>query len=475
MKRTKIIATIGPASAKKTIMKKLLREGADVFRLNFSHGTHAEHAATISLIREVETETGHFIAILQDLQGPKIRVGNMPKEGVLLKARSIVRFVTSEITGTADTIPTVYKNLPHDVKPGNTILLADGSFELRVTDVDSDSVECKVIRGGVLTSHKGINLPGVSYSAPALTEKDIEDLRFGLAAGVDHVAISFVRDADDIMEVKNIMAECNRTVPVIAKIERPEALKCLAAIIDTAEGIMVARGDLGVELPAQEVPEIQKDIIRRANLAGKQVITATQMLESMVDSPRPTRAEVSDVANAVYDGSGGVMLSEETAAGRFPVDAVRMMAKVVERAEREVIRIHQDTPPTHIRHKNDISNATAYAAVRAAQELDARAIITLTMTGGSALLVSKFRPSCCIIAATMDVAIARRASMYWGVKPLIFDKITSTESLVADVDANLLSSGLLHKGDIIVITSGVPVGKSGTSNLMKIHRMGECD
>ncbi len=475
MKRTTIIATLGPASANRKIIEQLARAGTNVFRLNFSHGAYRDHAASIRMIRTVSKALGTHIAILQDLQGPKIRVGTMPEKGILLKNKQGIRIVTKDVVGSSDTIPTQYKHLPKDVKKGDRILLNDGYLELKALGTGRGYVDCKVVRGGMLTSHKGINLPGVNVSAPSLTKKDIADLEFGIGQGVDYVAMSFVRDEKDIKKLRRNVLRLGADVPLIAKIERPEAIEKLEQIIDEADGVMVARGDLGVEMPPEKVPQLQKRIIEQANMRGKMVITATQMLESMITNARPTRAEASDVANAVYDMTGAIMLSGETAVGNYPVETVKFAAKIVEAAEEGLIDQPVMEPSEFLLTAAGFSGAVAYAAVRTAKELGARAILTFTQSGTTARLVSKYRPSCNIIGATMSEDVARKMSMYWGVDPILFNKITSTDSLVRDVDKILLGSHFIKKGDIIVITSGVPVGRKGTTNLIKIHRIGDVD
>jgi pyruvate kinase len=475
MKHTTIIATIGPASDKEETIEKLVRAGVNVFRMNFSHGDHAGHRKVFKSIRRVSDKLNRHIGILQDLQGPKIRIGNVAGGAVQIADRSELTISIKDIEGSACEVSTTYKHLPKDVKAGDRILIDDGNLELSVIKTGKDFVRARVVHGGMLKSHKGINLPGVNISAPSLTPKDLEDLKFGLGLGIDMLAISFVRRPEDIVQARKYIKKAGGDVPIVAKIERPEAIKNLKGILDVTDAIMIARGDLGVEMPPEKVPELQKMMIEHANAHGKGVITATQMLESMISNPRPTRAEASDVANAVYDGTGAVMLSGETAAGQYPVEAVEMMSRIVSESEHRVVHKLMFEPTKFLVTASGYSGAIAFAAARSARELGAKAIVAFTQTGTTAQLISKFRPECHIVGATMDERIARRMSMYWGVIPLVFDKIHNMETLVEDVDERMLATKLARRGDIVVITSGVPVGKSGSTNLMKIHRIGELD
>jgi pyruvate kinase len=476
MKRTKIIATVGPSTDKPGVIRKLILAGVDVFRLNFSHGDHASHRRRMESIRAAARKENRHIAVMQDLQGPKIRVGALRDGAMDLTARQSVVVTTRCVTGGDGVIPSQYKALAKDVAPGDHILLDDGIMELRVEATDGRDAHCVVIKGGLLKENKGMNLPGVDISQPSLTRKDMDDLKMALALGVDLVAMSFVRTGRDMEKLRRQVETLHGDVQLIAKIERPEAVHNLDEILEHADGVMVARGDLGVEMAAEKVPGLQKRIIEKANEHGKRAITATQMLESMMHSPRPTRAEASDVANAVLDGTGAVMLSGETAAGEYPVEAVSMMARIVKEAEARLLRRNVEVPPVKASlPDNDFSAAVARAAVRAANDLDARAIVAFTQSGTTAELVSKYRPQCMILGGTLHEAVARRMALTWGVVPILFDKVSSTESLVADVDERLLKTRLLKWGDLVVITSGVPVGRAGTTNMIKIHRMGYSD
>jgi pyruvate kinase len=476
MKRTKIIATVGPATDDPGTIRKLILAGVDVFRLNFSHGDHASHRRRLDIIRKVARKENRHIAVMQDLQGPKIRVGELQGGILYLRAREAAIVTTRNVMGGGDVIPSHYKSLAKDVSPGDRILMDDGLMELRVESVDGKDVYCTVIKGGALKEHKGMNLPGVDISQPSLTRKDIIDLKAGLAMGVDFVAMSFVRWGKDMEKLRKLVKSQGADVQLIAKIERPEGVHNLDEILEHADGVMVARGDLGVEMAPEKVPGLQKRIIEKANEHGKHAITATQMLESMIHNPRPTRAEASDVANAVLDGTGAVMLSGETAAGEYPVETVLMMARIVKEAEVRLLKRNTEIPPVKVAlQPNDFSAAVARAAVRAANDLGAHAILSFTQSGTTAELVSKYRPQCMVIGGTLHEAVARRMALTWGVTPVLFDKISNTESLVADVDDRLLKTKLLKWGDLIVITTGVPVGRAGTTNMIKIHRMGYSD
>ncbi len=466
-KRTKIIATIGPASSSAAVIAKLIRAGMDVARLNFSHGERKDHKKRIRLIRQEAARAGKQIAIIQDLQGPKIRVGVVEHDAVTLRRGDTVTVTTRTITGTTDLIPVTYSRLAKDLRTGETILLDDGRLELTVIKKEANSLRCKVIRGGVLKSHKGINLPGSHLSLPSLTHKDKEDLLFGIEQEVDYVALSFVRSADDIEHARRFIRTTGADIPIIAKIEKPEALQNLDGIVGAADGVMVARGDLGVEMPPEQVPLLQKKIITACNKAEKPVITATQMLESMIVSPQPTRAEASDVANAILDGTDCVMLSEETAAGKYPVQAVEVMARIAVQAETSLSPVPPD------RDISGVGESVAHAACRAAEEQRARAVVTFTQSGTTALLVSKHRPTVPVIAATPFETIARRISLYWGVMPVILKTRHTTDAMIASVERAMLRRKLVKRTDLIVITAGVPIGEAGSTNMMKIHRVGE--
>jgi len=466
-KRTKIIATIGPASSSAAVIAKLIRAGMDVARLNFSHGEHADHKKRIRLIRQEAAKAGKQLAIIQDLQGPKIRVGVVEHDAVTLRRGDPVTVTARQVAGTGSMFSITYPRLIKDLKIRETILLDDGRIELTVLKKEANTLRCRVIRGGVLKSHKGINLPGTRLSLPSLSDKDKEDIIFGIEHKVDYVALSFVRSADDIENARRFLRKIGTDVPIIAKIEKPEAIQNLDAIISASDGVMVARGDLGVEMRPEQVPLLQKKIIAACNVAEKPVITATQMLESMVESPQPTRAEASDVANAILDGTDCVMLSGETAVGKYPVQAVEVMARIAVETETSLSPLPPD------RHISGVGESVAHAACRAAEEQRAEAIVAFTQSGTTALLVSKHRPTVSIISATPFENVARRISLYWGVTPIVLTTKRTTDDMIATVEHAMLKRKLVKPRDLIVITAGVPIGVAGSTNMMKIHRVGE--
>jgi pyruvate kinase len=472
-RRTKIVATVGPASADREMLLALMEAGADVFRLNFSHGSHADLAEVVATIRDLSRHRRRAVAILGDLQGPKIRTGRMRDGKMLLTDGEMVTVTTAEVLGGDGIIPTIYRELPHDVHPGDCILMDDGLLELAVEGVAGNEVRCRVVVGGELKDRKGMNLPGVAVSAPALTDKDLEDLAFCVAQKLDYVALSFVRTATEVVRLKELLHQQASSLKVIAKIEKPEAVDNFEAILAVADGVMVARGDLGVELNPERVPLIQKHIIRLCNQAGKPVITATQMLESMIGSPRPTRAETSDVANAILDGTDAVMLSAETASGRYPREAVAMMVRVAQNVEADPElqeRVFQALPDE--RGYRSLPEAIGQAACRVAEAVGAAAILAFTQTGSTAALVSKYRPRVPIYAVTPSQAVRRRLALYAGVRSLRVDIEGDTEAQIRSVEAAVLAEGVLKKGDVAVITMGSPVSDPGTTNLLKIHRLG---
>jgi pyruvate kinase len=468
---------------------RLLDAGMDVARLNFSHGTHEEHARQIAILREAARQRARPLAIIQDLQGPKIRTGALLNgEPVQLQAGDRFAITTNEIVGTSARVSTTYGALPHDVRPGDRILLSDGLIELRVLGATDEEVRTEVVFGGELREHQGINLPGVNVSAPALTAKDIVDLEFGLAQGVDYVAISFVRRAADIQNVKERIAgvrareqgsgnasltfDSSPSTPVIAKIEKPEALNDIAAILEMSDAIMVARGDLGVEMPAEQVPVVQKQLIEAANAAGVPVITATQMLDSMIRNPRPTRAEASDVANAIIDGTDAVMLSGETAAGLFPVESVQMMARIARVAEASG-RHGDRSAELHISggRADDVAHAISTAACAIVQSLPVQAIVAFTMSGSTARLVSHLRPTVPILAFTPAESVYHRLSLVWGVTPIMSDYVEGLEALGARVSEVLLARGFAKAGDAVVVTGGHPIAARGKTNFVKVIQL----
>jgi pyruvate kinase len=467
MRHTKIVATIGPATSAPAVLERLVAAGADVLRLNFSHGEHERHLAVIEAARALGARRGAPLALLQDLSGPKIRTGRIGGGAVELKDGASVAITTDEsIEGGPELISTTYDPLPRDVRPGDTILLDDGNLELRVRAAGGERVECEVVHGGTLKSHKGMNLPGVRLSAPALTAKDRRDLAFGVAHGVDYVALSFVRRAADVAECKELIGSLGATTPVIAKIEKREAIDDLEAVLEAADGVMVARGDLGVELSTEEVPTLQKRIIAAANAAGKVVITATQMLESMIESPRPTRAEASDVANAILDGTDAVMLSAETAAGAWPVESVETMARIARYTEAHGVARR----PEHAAQRGGgvVARSLARVASTVAEELDCRLIVAFTESGATARLVSSFRPRAPVAAITYNDDTYRRLSMWWGVVPVKSAFAATTDEMIVKGEALLKRRGMVRRGDTILMLAGQS-HTAGATNMLRVH------
>ena len=467
-RKTKIVATLGPVSSSPDMIARLMNAGVDVFRLNYSHGDSEHKLHIIESIRAVSDKIGRQVGILADLQGPKIRTGIMVGGAMLLTKGQDVIITTADVIGEEGVIPTTYDRLPNDVRNGSRILLDDGLLELKVVAVEDHIVHCHVIVGGVLKNNKGINLPGTIVSESSLTAKDLRDLDSALEAGVDFVALSFVRTAEDVDQLKRIIYSKGKDTPVIAKIEKPEALRNFKKILHSADAIMVARGDLGVEVKAEKVPFYQKKIIAACNEAGKAVITATQMLESMVRNPRPTRAETSDVANAIIDGTDAVMLSAETATGDYPVESVEIMSRIA----RDVEQTHSWPIKNESRVSSpSISRAVAESACQAASSLSAKAIAVFTQTGSTASLISRFRPNIPIRAFTTTREIQSRLSLNWGVTATGIAVVVELDEAIRAVENILLSSGF-HKGDIIVVIMGIPIEARGSTNLMKIHKLG---
>jgi pyruvate kinase len=477
-RRTKIVCTLGPATDSEDMIESLIHAGMNVARINFSHGSQADQADVIARVRAVAGRVGQPIAILQDLQGPKIRTGALEdgRPVTLVPGRKFA-LTTTAVSGTADMVSTTYSQLPQDVGPGDTILLSDGAIELRVEHTSATEVDCVIIHGGLLAEHQGINLPGVAVSAPALTEKDRADLLFGIEQSVDYIALSFVRSPRDIAEAKDLVAAAITSrdpstlyrTPVIAKLEKPEAIEQLELILQVADGVMVARGDLGVEMPLEEVPLIQKRIIQQANAVGIPVITATQMLESMIHNPRPTRAEASDVANAILDGTDAVMLSGETAVGEYPVEAVQVMGRIALATE-----VHLEAPnrPLALHPGLPAARAVSAAARTLADQAEGGLIAVFTQSGSSAQLVSKERPKAKIVAYTPDEAIYRRLALWWGVTPRLSRTAASTEELIEWVDSQLQREGLAARGSEVVVVGGMPIADRARTNFIKLHQIG---
>ncbi len=472
MRSTKIVATLGPASREPAVLERLIEAGMDVARINFSHGTHAEHAALIADLRRVAARLERPVAILQDLQGPKIRTGDLAgTDAVELKPGTSLVITTERCSGDARRVSTTYAALPDDVRPGDRVLLSDGLMEVRVVKITGREVTTEVVTGGMLRAHQGINLPGVPLSAPALTAKDREDLAFGLEQEVDLVTLSFVRRAADIREIKAAIAAAGKETPVVAKIERAEALDELPEILAAVDCVMVARGDLGVELPPEQVPILQKQLIEAANAAGRPVITATQMLESMTSNPRPTRAEATDVANAIIDGSDAVMLSGESAVGLYPVETVAMMARIAEVAEAS--ERHGDLGAVRrwsIQQPQSAPQAIAAAAATIVQQLPIAAICVFTLSGNSARLISQQRPRTPIFAFTPDPRTWRRLNLVWGVRPQLIDFAADMETLWQRVQP-LLQRHLADRQGQVIVVGGHPFGAGASTNLLKIHSL----
>lgn len=474
-RRAKIVATLGPASTSIDVFRQLVRAGLDVARLNFSHGSHEQKAELIRMVRQVSREEGKPICILADLQGPKIRTGKLKDhKPVLLTAGKQLIITPQEIAGTASMVGTTFTTLAENLEPGSRILLSDGLIELRVEQIKGGDVVCKIINGGMLGENKGINLPGIPVKVPSLTEKDEEDLVFAIGEGVDTVAVSFVRTADDIRHVKNRLAALNSDAWIVAKLEKPQAIEHLDSILEATDAIMVARGDLGVEVPPEKVPAIQKHIIRRASEYRKPVITATQMLESMIENPRPTRAEASDVANAIYDGTDAVMLSAESAAGKYPVEAVAMMAKIVTETEEQ---IHLD-PPADSRHPRglrlSVAETICECMAHAADDLDVAAIAIFTETGATARLLSKYRPDPPIYALSPFEKVINRSMLLWGTYPILCGRFHDTDTLVNMAEEILESHGTVKERQIVGIVAGTRT-RSGATNFMRLHMIGDRD
>ncbi|MFF7354719.1 MULTISPECIES: pyruvate kinase [Streptomyces] len=475
MRRAKIVCTLGPATDSYDQIKALVDAGMDVARFNLSHGTHAEHEERYRRVRKAADETGRSVGLLADLQGPKIRLGRFAEGPVLLESGDTFTITVEEgVEGDRHRCGTTYAGLAADVTPGERVLVDDGKVCLEVTDVDGPRVRTRVVEGGVISDHKGLNLPGVAVSVPALSEKDEDDLRWALRAGFDVIALSFVRSGDDVRDVHRIMAEEGRRLPVIAKVEKPQAVANLEGIVAAFDGLMVARGDLGVEMPLEQVPIVQKRAIKLARRNAKPVIVATQMLDSMIDNSRPTRAEASDVANAVLDGTDAVMLSGETSVGTYPVETVRTMAKIVAAAEEDMLA--GGLPPLTERNKpRTQGGAVARAAAEMGDFLGAKFLVAFTQSGDTARRLSRYRSPIPLLAFTPEPATRSQLSLTWGAETFLGPHVDSTDAMVDQVDELLLKYGRCEKGDVVVITAGSPPGVSGSTNMVRVHRIGEDD
>ena len=483
MRRTKMICTIGPSSNTPDVLRELIAAGMDLARLNFSHGTQEVHRAACQAIRSLAAEAGRNVAVMADLQGPKMRTGPLKGGGpVALNEGAILCVTTRNVPGDAACVSTTYANLPNDVKAACRLLIADGAMELRVERVDGPDVHCRIMRGGELGEHKGINLPGVNVSAPSLTEKDIEDLAFALNLGVDYVALSFVRYPDDLRLLRERIdglcagkSENGGRPGVVAKIERPEALENIEEILSLSDAVMVARGDLGIEVCLDDIPQIQKGLIRKCNAHGLPVITATQMLESMMTNPRPTRAEVSDVANAIYDGADAVMLSGETAAGRFPLEAARTMADIAERADNAIAAAPVDSshyPVDSPVWRGSHSGAIAQAVARIAAQLEIARVVCFTKSGHTARAIARCRPHTPITAITLSENTLRRCALVWGVDALRSTEVKNVDQMFGMVDGLVLEHGLAKPGDSIIVVGGTPLAVGSVTNFLKLHTVG---
>ncbi len=470
MRRTKIVCTLGPATATEDRIRELVESGMDVARLNFSHGEHADHAENYKKVRQASDHLGRAVGILADLQGPKIRLGRFLEGKTVWATGEEVRITVEDVDGTHDRVSTTYKELAQDAKPGDRLLVDDGKVGLIVTRVDGNDVVCRVTEGGPVSNNKGVSLPGMDVSVPALSEKDIEDLEFALKLGVDFIALSFVRSPSDVELVHDVMDRVGRRVPVIGKLEKPEAIDNLEAVVLAFDAVMVARGDLGVELPLEQVPIVQKRAIQMARENAKPVIVATQMLESMIENSRPTRAEASDVANAVLDGADAVMLSGETSVGRYPIETVRTMARIVHAVETESTRV---PPLTHVpRTKRGV---ISYAARDIGERLNAKALVAFTQSGDTVRRLARLHTPLPLLAFTPLPEVRSQLALTWGTETFIVPTVDSTDAMIHQVDVALLSMDRYQKGDLVVIVAGSPPGTVGSTNLIHVHRIGEED
>jgi pyruvate kinase len=467
MRRTKIVCTIGPASESKENVKALLAAGMDVARLNFSHGTHEEHGRRIAVLKEEAANMGKHLGILLDTKGPEVRTGMVPSEGIQLVNGATYTLDTDLSLGNGERVGITHQTLWKSVNPGTHILIDDGQIDLEVSKVENETICTVVQNGGLLKSQKGVNVPGIHVDLPAVTEKDIADIRFGISQGIDFIATSFTQKAVDIIDVRRIVEDMGANVHIIAKIESQEGISNLDDILEVADGLMVARGDLGVEVPVEEVPIYQKEMITKCNLLGKPVIVATQMLDSMIRQPRPTRAEASDVANAIWDGTDAIMLSGETAAGLFPLQAVQMMDKIARRTEKTFLGAQATRHP-----QLNVAEAISFASYNIAKDLDAAAIITPTHSGLTARMISKYRPKALIVAATPFAMTARKLSLQWGVQPLVVPESSGTDEMLSIAVNSALNKDYIYSGDVVVITAGVPIGKVGSTNMIKVQIIG---
>lgn len=467
MRKTKIICTIGPASESEENLRKLMKAGMNVARFNFSHGSHEEHKAKFARVLKVSGELGVSVATLLDTKGPEIRLRDFAAGKVELKAGQEFILTTEEILGDETRASITYKNLKEDVKEGSRVLIDDGKIEMEVKKIEGEEIVCKVLNGGMVSNHKGINVPGVDLTMPYISDVDRADIMFGIQMGFDFIAASFVRNKEDVLAIREILDENKSPIKIISKIESLQGIQNLEEILAVSDGIMVARGDMGVELPMEEVPIIQKKMIKMAVAAGKHVITATQMLESMINNPRPTRAEANDVANAIYDGTTAIMLSGESAAGKYPVEAVETMARIAERTENAIdydSRMLRSTP----RNLDDVTTAISYATCTTSMRLSAQAIITVTMSGFTAGMVSRYKPKCQIVACSVNPRVCRQMALMWGVTPILMSREETTKELFDEAIHLAKKQGLVENGDTVVLTAGMPLGVSGKTNMIQV-------
>ena len=472
MRKTKIICTLGPSTDKEGVLRELVANGMNVARFNFSHGSHEEHLGRLEKLKSIREELGLPVAALLDTKGPEIRLKDFKNGTEMLDAGQMFTLTTREVEGTKEICSITYKDLPQDVQPGGTIMLDDGLIKLQIITVNDTDIVCKVLNNGKIKNKKGVNVPGVHLSMPYMSQRDRDDIIFGAQQGFDFIAASFVRTAQDVYDIRNLLNEYDSDIRIIAKIENREGVNNIDSILAAADAVMVARGDLGVEIDFTELPGIQKNIIERSFSFGKPIVTATQMLDSMIVNPRPTRAEISDVANAIYDGTSAIMLSGETAAGAYPVDALKTMSAIAERTEQE--NHARFVPLTENTGKISVSDATAHAACLTAKDVNAAAIVTVSESGNTARLLSKYRPKQPIIACVMDEQVQRQLSLSWGITSLLMGPAHSTDELIEMSTALAEKNGYLHNGELTVVTAGVPVGVSGTTNMIKIHMVGNC-
>ena len=473
MRKTKIICTLGPSTDKDGVLRELVASGMNVARFNFSHGSHEEHKGRLDNLKAIRAELGKPVAALLDTKGPEIRLKEFKNGVEMLEAGQTFTLTTREVEGTKEICSITYKDLPQDVQAGGTIMLDDGLIKLRIEKVTDTDITCTVLNSGKIKTKKGVNVPGVHLSMPYLSQRDRDDIIFGVQQGFDFIAASFVRTAQDVYDIRNLLNEYDSNIRIIAKIENREGVNNIDSILAAADAVMVARGDLGVEIDFTELPGIQKSVIDRSFSFGKPIVTATQMLDSMMVNPRPTRAEISDVANAIYDGTSAIMLSGETAAGAYPVEALRTMSAIAERTENEVHYRDNRLVDTHS-GQISVSDATAHAACLTARDVNATAIVTVSESGNTARLLSKYRPVPPIIACVMNEQVQRQLAISWGITPLMMPLAHSTDELIEMSTALAKENGYLHDGELAVVTAGVPVGVSGTTNMIKIHMIGNC-